>query len=64
MGIKTFINPSKTNNELFLITYYEEQCQTEYYENTLSFLSFFFFQAVHIGSHWEVFYKKPVPQLC
>ena len=27
-------------------------------KKTLSFLSFFFFQTVHIGSDWEVFYKK------
>ena len=41
-----------------------EDCQTEYNKNTISFLSFFFFQAAHIGSHWEVFYKKAVLQLC
>ena len=29
-------------------------------KHTISFLSFFFFQAAHISSHWEVFYKKAV----
>ena len=39
--------------------------QTEYNKNRILFLSFLFFQAVHIGSHWEVlFYKKAVLQLC
>ena len=33
-------------------------------KHTILFLSFFFFQAAHIGSHWEVFYKKAVLQLC
>ena len=37
---------------------HKEECQTEYNKNTISFLSFFFFQAVQIGSQWEVFYKK------
>ena len=59
--------------EMFLICFYfpdwtlqchKEECQTEYNKNTISFLSFFFFQAAHIGSHWEVFYKKAVLQLC
>ena len=34
------------------------------WKHTISFLSFFFFQAAHIGSHWEVFYKKSILQLC
>ena len=42
---------------------YKKECQTEYNKNTISFLSFFFFQAAHIDSHWEVFYKKAVLQL-
>ena len=58
--------------EMFLICSYfpywtlqcHKECQTEYNKNTISFLSFFFFQAAHIGSHWEVFYKKSVLQLC
>ena len=33
---------------------HKEECQ----KHTISFLSFFFFQAAHIGSHLEVFYKK------
>ena len=37
---------------------HKEECQTEYNKNTISFLSFFFFQAVQIGSQREVFYKK------
>ena len=43
---------------------HKEECQTEYNKNTISFLSFFFFQAAHIGSDWEMFYKKVVLQLC
>ena len=53
---------------MFLICYYflywtsecyKEECQAEYNKkHTISFLPFFSFQAAHIGSHWEVFYKK------
>ena len=59
--------------EMFLICSYfpdwtlqchKEECQCEYYKNTIWFISFFFFQTVHIGSHWEMFYKKAVLQLC
>ena len=52
--------------EMFLICYlpdwtfqcHKEECQTEYNKNTL----FHFFQAAHIGSHWEVFCKKSILQ--
>ena len=44
---------------------HKEECQTEYNQNTLlTFRSLFFFQAAHIGSYWEVFYKKSILQLC
>ena len=54
--------------EMFLICSYfpdwtlqcHKECQTEYNKNIL----FHFFQAAHKGSHWEVFYKKSVLQLC
>ena len=36
----------------WILQCYKEECQTEYNKNTISFLSFFFFQAAHIGNHW------------
>ena len=59
--------------EMFLICSYfpdwtlqcHKECQTGYNKSTLfHFFHFFFFQAAHIGRHWEVFYKKVVLQLC
>ena len=37
---------------------YHKECQTEYNKNTISFLSFFFFQAAHIGIHWLAGFKS------
>ena len=34
------------------LQWHKEECHTEYNKNNISFFSFFFFQAAHIGSYW------------
>ena len=67
----SFKNGFLTTNCIFCIPPPPHPTPTDhfFFENflsptSISFLSFFFFQAAHIGSHWEMFYKKSVLQLC